>query len=69
MSIHNIMDNRTTIQIPRSVLDRLQRQGHKGQTYADILNELMDVAERERFIEEQIRRARDTEHRVRANQA
>ncbi len=61
------MEGRTTIQIPRVVLERLQKQGHKGQTYADILNELMDLAERQRFIEEMFRRAQDKEHLVRVD--
>lgn len=62
------MNERTTVQVPRPVLRRLQRYGHKGQTYGEILTELLDVAERERFIHEQFRRARDRDHRVRADE-
>lgn len=62
------MEKRTTIQVPRSVLERLQRQGHKGQTYADILNGLMDLAERERFVQEQFCRARDRRRHVPAEE-
>ena len=53
------MKDRTTLQVPRPVLKRLQKFGRKGQTYSDTLNRLMDIAERERYIDELLARARD----------
>lgn len=47
------------MQVPRPVLKRLQKFGRKGQTYSDTLNRLMDIAERERYIDEQLAKARD----------
>lgn len=53
------MKDRTSLQVPRPVLKRLQKFGRKGQTYSDTLNRLMDIAERERYIDEQLAKARD----------
>lgn len=58
------MDERTTVQVPRPVLKRLQKFRRKGQTYGEALSHLMDLAERERYIEEQFRRARDKKNLV-----
>ena len=56
------MKDRTTLQVPRPVLTRLRKFSRKGQTYGDTLNRLMDIAERERYIDEQLARARDKRH-------
>lgn len=53
------MDERTTVQVPRPVLKRLQKYRRKGQTYGEALTRLMDLADRERYLEEQFTRARD----------
>lgn len=50
------MPDKTTIQLPKSTRDRLKGFGHKGQTYAEILEALMDHVEYEAFMEEQYRR-------------
>lgn len=50
------MSSKTSIQLPKEVRDRLKRFGHKGQTYAEILDALMDRVEYEEFMAEQYRR-------------
>lgn len=46
----------TTIQLPPKVRDRLKRHGLKGQSYADVLEALMDRVDFEEFMETQYRR-------------
>ncbi len=46
----------TSIQVPTETRDRLRRFGHKGQTWAEILEGLMARVEYEEFMEEQYRR-------------
>lgn len=46
----------TTIQLPPRVRDRLKRYGLKGQTYAELLEALMDRLDYEEFMEAQYRR-------------
>ncbi len=46
----------TSIQLPKSTRDRLRKFGHKGQTWAEILENLMERVEYEEFMEEQYRR-------------
>lgn len=43
----------TTLQVPRRLRERLKKFGHKGQTYAEILDALMDRVEYEEFMEQQ----------------
>lgn len=45
----------TTAKFPRPVLERLRRYGLKGQTYADIVTNVLDRIDRDEFIEEQFR--------------
>ncbi len=47
----------TTIPVDKDVRDRLQRFGHAGMTYNDILTRLMDEMDREAFVAEMRRRA------------
>ena len=52
-------DAQTSARFPRPVLDRLKGYGLKGETYADIVSGLMDRVDREEYIREMVRRARD----------
>lgn len=52
------MEDRTTLQLPKSLLARLRRAREPGETYASLLDEaLVALRERRRFIKEQVRRA------------
>lgn len=58
------MGDITSIQIPKATRDRLRKFGHKGQTWAQILERLMERVEYEDFMEEQYRRLDDREQFV-----
>jgi hypothetical protein len=49
----------TTIPLERQTRDRLRLLGKKGETYDQILNRLMSVAEYEEFMERQYERLKD----------
>ena len=52
------MEERTTLQLPRSLLLKLRRARAPGETYAGLLDEaLVALRERRRFVKEQVRRA------------
>lgn len=52
------MEARTTLQLPKSLLEKLRRAREPGETYAGLLDEaLVALKERRRFIREQVRRA------------
>jgi len=38
------------IPVTPSTLERIKKLGHKGQTYDDLLNEMMEVYKREKFL-------------------
>lgn len=44
------MPSETTIRLPKKVRDRLRRYGLKGQTFADIVTNLMDRVSYEDFM-------------------
>lgn len=44
----------TSIRVPAGVRDRLRKYGAKGQSYADILEGLMDEVDYKRFLREQL---------------
>jgi hypothetical protein len=44
----------TTIRVPGSVRDRLRKYGAKGQSYAEILEALMDQVDYKKFLREQL---------------
>lgn len=44
----------TTIRVPTEVRERLRKYGVRGQSYADILANLMDEVDYERFLREQL---------------
>lgn len=44
----------TTIRVPGSVRDRLRKYGVKGQSYAEILDALMDQVDYKKFLREQL---------------
>ncbi len=46
----------TTIQLPPKVRDRLKRHGLKGQSYAEVLEALMNRVDYEEFMDAQYRR-------------
>lgn len=50
------MADLTSIQLPRSTRDKLRRYGVKGQTWAEILENLMARVEYEQFMAEQYAR-------------
>ena len=47
------MEERTTLQVPRPLLARLRKAGHKGQTYAQVIEEALDALHRQRFLDAQ----------------
>lgn len=52
------MEDRTTLQLPKSLLAKLRRAREPGETYAHLLDEaLVALRERRRFVKEQVRRA------------
>jgi hypothetical protein len=55
------MGDITSIQVPMATRDRLRKFGHKGQTWAEILEGLMGRVEYEEFMEEQYRRLGERE--------
>lgn len=59
-----MQDAQTSARLPKSVLQRLKGYGLKGETYADIIIKLMDRLDRDEYIEEQFRRARDKKNLV-----
>lgn len=50
------MGDLTTIQLPKATRDHLRKFGHKGQTWAEILENLMARVEYEEFMESQYAR-------------
>jgi len=42
---HNIMGDKTTIEIPMKIRDRMMTFGNMGDHYADVLGALMDACE------------------------
>lgn len=57
-------DVQTSARFPRSVLDRLKGYGLKDQTYAEIVEKLMDRVDRDEYIAEQFRQARDKKNLI-----
>jgi hypothetical protein len=57
-------DIQTSARFPRSVLDRLKGYGLKDQTYSEIVEKLMDRVDRDEYIAEQFRRARDKKNLI-----
>lgn len=53
------MGDLTSIQLPKETRDRLRRFGMKGQTWAQILDRLMERVEYEDFMEAQYQRLDD----------
>ena len=49
----------TTIPVERETRDRLRSLGKKGETYDEILNRLMSLAEYESFMDRQYDRLKD----------
>lgn len=47
------MKDRTTLQVPRPLLAKIQKAGHKGQTYAEIIEEALQALKRQRFLDAQ----------------
>lgn len=45
------VDERTTLQVPRPLLAKIRKAGHKGQTYAEIIEEALRALERQRMEE------------------
>lgn len=50
--MHSMPD--TTIRVPTEVRERLRKYGVKGQSYADILSQLMDEVDYKEFLREQL---------------
>lgn len=47
------MEDRTTLQVPRPLLAKIKRAGHKGQTYAEIIDEALRALQRQRLLDAQ----------------
>lgn len=45
------MEERTTLQVPRPLLAKIRKAGHKGQTYADIIEDALKALDRQRMEE------------------
>lgn len=52
--------NQTTIQVSRETREKLKRVGRKGQTYDDIIEELLEISKKAIFFNE-LDRIADTE--------
>lgn len=63
------MGDITSIQVPRATRDRLRRFGLKGQTWADILENLMARVAYEEFMDEQYARLKEREKFVPLDEA
>lgn len=48
------MPDQTMIRVPVSIRERLRKYGVKGQSYADILNNLMDEVDYRKFVKDQL---------------
>lgn len=48
------MSDETMIRVPVTLRDRLRTYGVKGQTYAEILRNLMDEVDHRKFVREQL---------------
>ena len=57
--LHTSVKERTTLQLPRPVLKRLKAHVKKGENYVDVLNRLLDLDDRERYIQAAFATARD----------
>lgn len=53
------MQARTTVQLPRPILKRLRAHVRAGETYADTLSRLLDLDDRQRYVERAFETARD----------
>ncbi|MBP2030055.1 hypothetical protein J2755_000989 [Methanohalophilus levihalophilus] len=58
------MSDATTIPTTKDIRDRLKTYGQKGDTYSDILNRLMDCADRDEFMDRMYRRLEDKDQFV-----
>ena len=63
------MADLTSIQIPRGTRDKLRRFGMKGETWAEILEKLMQRVDYEAFLEEQYARLKQREDFVPLDEA
>lgn len=50
--MHSMSD--TSIRVPTDVRERLKKYGAKGESYADILSNLMDEVDYKQFLREQL---------------
>lgn len=48
------MPDQTMIRVPVALRERLRRYGVKGQTYAEILANIMDEVDHRKFVREQL---------------
>jgi hypothetical protein len=58
------MAEATTIPTTKVVRDRLKGYGQKGETYSDILNRLMDTADKDEFMDRMYRRLEEKDQFV-----
>ncbi|QLC50598.1 hypothetical protein HWN40_10325 [Methanolobus zinderi] len=58
------MSQTTTIPTTKAVRDRLKSYGQKGETYSDILERLMDMADKDEFMDRMYRRLEEKDQFV-----
>ncbi|WP_199724060.1 hypothetical protein [Methanohalophilus sp. RSK] len=62
MSTH--INHATTIPTTKAIRDRLKNYGHKGETYSDILTRMMDLIDREKFMDRMYKRLEEKDQFV-----
>lgn len=62
--IVHFMDQRTTLQVPRPILGQLRRFGMRGQTYAEILQNMMREIRYDEFMDRVYAAERERTHFV-----
>lgn len=55
-----VMQNRTTLPVRKTTRERLRSFGKKGESYDEILQRLMEIAEESAFYERQVRILRES---------
>jgi hypothetical protein len=54
----------TTIPTTKTIRDRLKSYGHKGETYSDILTRMMDLIDKEEFMDRMYKRLEEKDQFV-----
>lgn len=62
MSTH--INHAATIPTTKAIRNRLENYGHKGETYSDILTRMMDLIDREEFMDRMYKRLEEKDQFV-----